>query len=108
LSADLYEHFLHATPNNVFIASPGDWAAWFDASVFVLLILEILGCSLGILLLPGSTKNNKSTSGLDSNLGKQDPGLSSNRRSRGEVKTARSLSSTSRWNTMSRLWNSLS
>lgn len=47
-AADLYEHFLHASANNVFMAAPGNWTAWFDLSVFALLALEILGCSLGI------------------------------------------------------------
>lgn len=49
LGADLYEHFLNAAPNNVFMVAPGEWTAWFVASIFVLLALEILGCSLGIL-----------------------------------------------------------
>jgi hypothetical protein len=58
LSADLYEHFLHASANNVFTVAPGNWTPWFDASVFVLLALEIVGCLLGILLLGGRTRNN--------------------------------------------------
>ncbi len=58
LSADLYEHFLHASANNVFMVAPVDWTAWFDVSVFVLLALEIVGCLLGILLLGGRTRNN--------------------------------------------------
>src|SRR5580692_2440055 len=57
LSADLYEHFLHASANNVFTVAPGNWTPWFDASVFVLLALEIAGCLLGILLLGSSTRN---------------------------------------------------
>jgi hypothetical protein len=56
--ADLYEHFLHASANNVFMVAPGDWTPRFDASVFVLLALEIAGCLLGILLLGGRTRNN--------------------------------------------------
>jgi hypothetical protein len=51
LSADLYEHFFHASANNVFMVAFGDWTAQFDASVFSLLALEMLGCLLGILLL---------------------------------------------------------
>jgi hypothetical protein len=51
MSADLYEHFLHASANNVFTVAAGDWTAQFDVSVFILLALEILGLSLGILLL---------------------------------------------------------
>jgi hypothetical protein len=31
----------------------GSWTGWFDASVFGLLALEILACSLAILLLGG-------------------------------------------------------
>lgn len=58
LGADLFEHFLHASANNVFTVAPGAWTACFDASVALLLALEILGCSLGILLLGRRTKNN--------------------------------------------------
>lgn len=58
LSADLYEHFLHASANNVFMVGPGNWTAGFDASVLILLVLEILGCLLGILLLGRRTRNN--------------------------------------------------
>ncbi len=57
-SADLYEHFLHASANNVFMVAAGDWTARFDASVFVLLALEVVGCLLGILLLGGRIRNN--------------------------------------------------
>jgi hypothetical protein len=59
MSADLYEHFLHASANNVFMVAPGDWTARFDASVFVLLALEIVGCLLGVLLLGGRTRNDR-------------------------------------------------
>jgi hypothetical protein len=58
LVADLYEHFLHASANNVFMVAPGDWTTRFDASVFVLLALEIVGCLLGIPLFGGRTTNN--------------------------------------------------
>jgi hypothetical protein len=58
LGADLYEHFLHASANNVFMVAPGGWIAPFDVSVFILLALEIVGCVLGILLLGGRTSNN--------------------------------------------------
>ena len=71
LSADLYEHFLHASPNNVFTVAPGSWTTWFDASVFVLLALEILGCLLAILLRSDGARNYKSTPELNSNLSKQ-------------------------------------
>ncbi len=53
LSADLYEHFLHTSANNVLMVAAGHWTAWFDVSVFALLALEILACSLGILLIGG-------------------------------------------------------
>ena len=49
LSADLYEHFAYSSANNISLAGAG-WTGWFDASVFGLLALEILACSLGILL----------------------------------------------------------
>jgi len=55
--ADLYEHFLHASANNVFMVAPGNWTPWFDASVFALLALEILGCLLSIRLLGGGTRS---------------------------------------------------
>jgi len=58
LGADLYEHFLHASANNVFMVAPGDWTVPFDVSVFILLALEILGGLLGILLLGRGTRNN--------------------------------------------------
>jgi hypothetical protein len=51
LAADLYEHFLHRSANNIFMVAAGGWTASFDASVFGLLALEIMACSLGILLL---------------------------------------------------------
>lgn len=49
LGADLYEHFVHASLNNVFMIAAGNGTVWFDGSVVILLVLEILGCSLGIL-----------------------------------------------------------
>src|SRR5215471_17875572 len=55
LGADPYEHFVQVAPNNVFmVAASSAWSAWFDVSVFALMALEILGISLGILLLRGS------------------------------------------------------
>ena len=60
LGADLYEHFLHASANNVFTVASGGWTAPFDASVFVLLGLEIAGCLLAILLLGGRTRTRTS------------------------------------------------
>jgi hypothetical protein len=73
MSADLYEHFLHASQNNVFMVARGDWTAIFDVSVFILLALEIVGCSLSTLMLSGGRGNNKSTPGLDSKFRKQSP-----------------------------------
>ena len=61
LSADLYEHFLHASANNIFTVASGDWTARFDVSVFVLLALEIAGCSLGVLLLINRPRNSRQT-----------------------------------------------
>jgi hypothetical protein len=51
--ADLYEHFLHASLNNVFMVTSGPSTAPFDVSVFVLLVFEILGCFLGIFSFGG-------------------------------------------------------
>ncbi len=59
LSADLYEHFLHASANNVFMVASGDWTARFDASVYALLGLELAGCLFGILLLGGRRSSNR-------------------------------------------------
>ncbi len=53
MGADLYEHFLHASANNVLMVAVNHWTAGFDASVFVLLALEIMGCTLGILAVGG-------------------------------------------------------
>jgi hypothetical protein len=53
LGADLYKDFLHAAANNVFMVAISNWTAPFDASVFALLALEVLGCSLGVLSLSG-------------------------------------------------------
>jgi hypothetical protein len=58
LGADLYEHFLNASANNVFMLAHGDWTAPFDVSVIILLVLEILGCLLGIFLLGGRATSN--------------------------------------------------
>lgn len=79
LCADLYEHFLQAAPNNVFMATAGHWVIWFDASVFVLLALEILGCLLGIRLLGSKTKNKELTSPSNSNPSNPDRRRSSSR-----------------------------
>jgi len=80
MSADLYEHFLHASQNNVFMLARGDWTVIFDASVFILLALEIAGCLLGTIVLGGRrTRNNKSTPGLDAKFSKKSPKLFSGR-----------------------------
>jgi len=79
MSADLYEHFLHASQNNVFMVTRGDWTAIFNASVFILLALEIAGCLLGTLVLGGRKRNNKSTKGPSSKFRRQSPKLFSSR-----------------------------
>lgn len=48
LGAGVYEHFLSPGPNTIFRVPPTNWTAAFRASVFVLLVLEILGCWLGL------------------------------------------------------------
>lgn len=53
LTADLYEHFLHASLNNIFMVVTGNWTVPFDASVLALLALEIMGFTLGIRLVGG-------------------------------------------------------
>lgn len=70
LGADLYEHFLHASANNVFMVASGDWTSGFEASVFALLVLEILGCFLGILLLGVKKRSNTKSQELNSRLSK--------------------------------------
>jgi hypothetical protein len=78
MSADLYEHFLHASQNNVFMVTSSDWARIFDVSVFILLALEIVGCLLGTIAL-GGRKRNKSKPGLNSKISKPSPKLFSSR-----------------------------
>ena len=55
LSADLYEHFGHSSANNIVLATGAGWAGWFDASVFGLVVLELLACSLGIVMFARPT-----------------------------------------------------
>jgi hypothetical protein len=81
MSADLYEHFLHASQNNVLMVAPGDGTAIFNVSVFILLALEIVGCLLGTIVLGGRKKNNKSTSRLNSKLSGRSSKLFSSRAS---------------------------
>jgi hypothetical protein len=76
LSADLYEHFLHASGNNVFMVASGHWTTWFDASVIMLLALEILGCSIGTWLLSGRTRSRNSAPGVSSNINRRSLRLS--------------------------------
>lgn len=47
MGAGVYEHFLGPGPNTIFRVPSTNWTAAFRASVFVLLVLEILGCWLG-------------------------------------------------------------
>jgi hypothetical protein len=51
LATDVYEHFGHASANNVFMVAASELGACFEASVGGLLALEILACLLGILLI---------------------------------------------------------
>jgi hypothetical protein len=81
MSADLYEHFLHASQNNVFMLPSGGWTAIFNLSVFILLALEIVGCLLGTMMLGGRTRNNKSTPGVNQKFSKRSPKLFSSRAS---------------------------
>lgn len=60
-SADLYEHFLHSSLNNIFMVASGSWTTAFDVSVFVLLALELAGCWLGIMSL-GEWRHARATS----------------------------------------------
>ncbi len=53
LALDIYEHFLHPGANNVFMVLPGDWKTIFEVSVGLLLAIELLGTSIGILSLKG-------------------------------------------------------
>jgi len=76
LSADLYEHFLHASGNNVFMVASGRWTTWFDASVVVLLVLEILGCCIGTWLLSGRKRSRNSAPGASSNINRRSLRLS--------------------------------
>jgi hypothetical protein len=71
LAADLYEHFLHPSGNNIFMVARGDWTLWFDMSVFLLLALEILGCSIGIWRLRGKLRNAQAAGGVTPTSGKE-------------------------------------
>ncbi len=51
LGAGLYEHFLDSGLNNIVRVRPSDWVTAFRASVFLLVVIEMLGCWLGIRLL---------------------------------------------------------
>lgn len=75
MTADLYEHFLHASQNNVFLVAPSDWTAIFNVSVFILLALEVVGCLLGTIVLGGRKSNNTPTQELHSKSGTQGPKL---------------------------------
>lgn len=54
---ELYEHFLGAVPTNIFHLAPGEWAAQFRVSVYLLLASEMLGLWTGTRLLAGSSRN---------------------------------------------------
>jgi hypothetical protein len=53
------------------VLAGGDWTVIFNVSVSILLALEIVGCSLGTMVLGGRRRNNNSTPGLNSKFGKQ-------------------------------------
>ena len=48
LGIGTYEHFLGTGPNNVFLVGSRPYTAAFRASCVLLLILEIIGCAIGI------------------------------------------------------------
>jgi hypothetical protein len=50
LGSGIYEHFLGPGLNNVFRMASSDWTTAFRASVFLLAVVEILGCWFGIQL----------------------------------------------------------
>jgi hypothetical protein len=54
LGSGIYEHFLAPGLNNIFRVPPSDWTAAFRASVFLLVVVEILGCWFGIRLSRGN------------------------------------------------------
>lgn len=66
LGADVYEHFLHPSGNNVLMVAPGAWTRWFDVSVFILLALEIMGLIASVQRFGGgrrSTRLQRATNG---------------------------------------------
>jgi hypothetical protein len=69
VSADLYEHFLHPSLNNVFMVAPGDWAAWFKGSVYILFALELLGLLFGALSLGGTIRTRPTLKPVDGKPG---------------------------------------
>lgn len=63
LGAGTYEHFLGPGQNTIFRIPRTDWTPAFLATVFVLLVFEILGCCIGVRLArskPGD-KNESAT-----------------------------------------------
>jgi len=53
LGAGIYEHFLGPGLNNIFRVPLTEWTSAFRASVYSLVVFEILGCWLGIRLMKG-------------------------------------------------------
>ncbi len=53
LVSGVYEHFLHPGANNIFKIVPSDSKTLFDASVYILAGLELLGCWLATRFLTG-------------------------------------------------------
>jgi hypothetical protein len=44
----IYEHFLRPSPNNVFRVAPGEWTSQFRITAVPLMIVEGLGCWIGV------------------------------------------------------------
>ncbi len=43
-----YEHFLSSSPDNVFRMAPGEWTLQFRITAVLLMIVEGLGCWIGV------------------------------------------------------------
>ena len=44
----IYEHFLSPSPDNVFRMAPGEWTLQFRITAVLLMIVEGLGCWIGV------------------------------------------------------------
>ena len=61
LGAGIYEHFLGPGLNTIFRIPPSEWTSAFRASVYALVVFEILGCWLGIRRLKGRRQTMRAT-----------------------------------------------